>query len=78
MENDVMSRVISEYPGNDVTFIDILENRVIDECLAVFNTNMTMVKTQKLKLLQSFVSDSLEFTDLHRCGFFLEIMYPTG
>ena len=59
-----MSRVISEYPGNDVTFIDILENRVIDECLAVFNTNMTMVKTQKLKLLQSFVSDSLEFTDL--------------
>ena len=64
MENDVMSRVISEYPGNDVTFIDILENRVIDECLAVFNTNMTMVKTQKLKLLQSFVSDSLEFTDL--------------
>ena len=36
MENDVMSRVISEYCGTDVTFIDILENRVIDECLARF------------------------------------------
>ena len=39
MENDAMSRVISEYCGTDITLIDILENRVTDECLAVFNTN---------------------------------------
>ena len=39
MENDAMSRVNSEYRGTDVTLIDILENRVTDECLAVFNTN---------------------------------------
>ena len=30
MENDAMSRVISEYCGTDVTFTDILENRVAD------------------------------------------------
>ena len=64
MENDAMSRVISEYCGTDVTLIDILENRITDECLAVFNTNWTMVKTQKSKLLQSFVFAPLDFTDM--------------
>ena len=64
VENDAMSRVISEYCGTDVTLIDILENRITDECLAVFNTNWTMVKTQKSKLLQSFVFAPLDFTDM--------------
>ena len=59
-----MSRVISQYRGTDVTLVDILENRVTDECLAVFNTNGTMIKTQKSKLLQSFVFAPLDFTDL--------------
>ena len=35
MENDTMSRGISEYGGTDVTLIDILENRVTGECLVV-------------------------------------------
>ena len=75
-----MLRVIPEYCGTDVTLIDILENRVIDECLVVFNTNGTMVKTQKSKLLQSFVFAPLDFTDLQNytavvdMGFFLQIM----
>ena len=30
MENDAMSRVISEYCGTDVTFTDLLESRVAD------------------------------------------------
>ena len=59
-----MSRVISEYSGTDVTLIDILENWVTNECLAVFNTNGTMVKTQKSELLQSFVFAPLDFTNL--------------
>ena len=81
MENDAMPRVILEYSGTDVTLIDVLENRVTDECLAVFNTNGTMVKTQKSKLLQSFVFAPLDFTDLQNYTvvvdmvFFLEIMY---
>ena len=76
-----MSRVISEYCGTDVTLVDILENRVSDECLVVFNTNGTMIKTQKSKLLQSFEFASLGFTDLQNytvvvdIGFFLEIIY---
>ena len=37
MESDAMSRVISEYCATDVTLIDILENRVTDKCLAIFN-----------------------------------------
>ena len=64
IENDAMSRVISEFCGTDVTLIDILENRVIIECLAVFNSNGTMVKTQKSKLYQSFLFAPLDFTDL--------------
>ena len=82
MENDVMSRAISEYCGNDVMLIDILENRVTDECLAVLNTNGTMVKTQKSKLLQSIVFAPLDFTDLHNytavvdMGFFWRLCMP--
>ena len=64
MENDTMSRVISEYCGTDVTLIDIIENKFTGECSAVVNTNGTMVKTQKSKLLQSFVFATLDFTDL--------------
>ena len=80
-KKDTMSRVISEYCGTDVTLIDMLENRVPDQCLAVFNTTGTMVKTQKSKLLQSFVFAPLDFTDLQNytavvdMGFFLQIMY---
>ena len=69
MEKDVMSRVISEYCGTDVMPIDILENRVTDKCLAIFNTNGSMVKTQKSKSLQPFVfapppPPHLDFTNL--------------
>ena len=83
-ENDAMSRVISEYYGTDATLIDILENRVTDECLAVCNTNGTMVKTQKSKLLQSFVFAPLDFTDLQNytavvdTGFFWRLCMPTA
>ena len=84
MENDAMSRVNSEYRGTDVTLIDILENRVTDECLAVFNTNGTMIKTQKSKLLQSFVFAPLDFTDLQNytavvdMGFCWRLCKPTA
>ena len=84
MENDVMSRVISEYCGTDITLIDILENRVTDECLAVFNTNGTMDKTQKSKLLQSFIFVPLDLTDLQNYTavvdmvFFWRLCMPTA
>ena len=77
MVNDAMARVLSEYCGTHVTLIDIFENRITD---AVFNTNGTMVKIQNSKLLQSFASAPLDFTDQNYTtvtdmGFLLEIMY---
>ena len=36
MENNAMSRVISQYCGTDVMLDDILENRVTEESLSVF------------------------------------------
>ena len=54
MENEAMSKVISDYCDSNVKLSDILQHRVTDECLSIFNTNGTMVKTQKSKLVQSF------------------------
>ena len=66
MENDAMSRVISQNCGSDVTLDDILENRVTDESLSHFNPNGTMVKTQKSKLIHTFTfvpSDNFDMQD---------------
>ena len=60
MENNAMSRVISKYFETDVTLDDLLENRVTDESLSLFNPNGTMVKTQKSKLLHTFTFVPLE------------------
>ena len=49
-----MSRVISQCFGTDVTLDDVLENRVTDKSLSLFNPNGTIVKTQKSKLLHTF------------------------
>ena len=54
MEDNAMSRVISQCFGTDVTLDDVLENRVTDKSLSLFKPNGTMVKTQKLKLLHTF------------------------
>ena len=82
-----MSRVISEYCGTDVMPIDILENRVTDKCLVIFDTNGSMVKTQKSKSLQSFVfappPPHLDFTNLQNytavidMGFFWRLCMPS-
>ena len=46
MESNTMSGVISQYCGTDVTLDDILENRITNESLSLFNLNRTMVRTQ--------------------------------
>ena len=79
-----MSKVISEYSGTDVTLTDILQHRVTDECLSIFNTNGTMVKTQKSKLIQSFTFTTLDASDLNNytavidMGFFWRLCIPTS
>ena len=79
MENDAMSRVISQNCGSGVTLDDILENRVTDESLSHFNPNGTMVKTQKSKLIHTFtfvLSDNFDmqdYTAVVDMGFFWRI-----
>ena len=62
-------KVITDYCDSKVTLTDILNHRVTDECLSIFNTNGTMVKTQKSKLLQSFTFSPLNpvVEDLFPC-----------
>ena len=84
MENEAMSAVISQYCGTKVTLMDILQNRVTTECLSIFNTNGSMIKTQKSKLLQSFTlvplnSNELQsYTALVDMGFFWRLCVPSS
>ena len=54
MENEAMSRLVSECCGKDIRLEEIMRNRVTTECLSLFNTNGTIIKNQKSKLLQMF------------------------
>ena len=60
MENNAMSNIISKFCGKNITLLDILQYRVTTECLSMFNTNGTMIKTQKSKLLQSLTFKQLD------------------
>ena len=64
MENNTMSRVISQYCGTDITLDGILKNRVTNESLSLFNLNVTMAKTQKSKLLHTFTFVPLDSFDM--------------
>ena len=81
MESNAMSRVISQYCETDVTLDDILEKKVINESLSLFNANRTMVKTQKSKLHHTFTFVPLDNFDMHdytaccRHGIFLETLH---
>ena len=84
MENEAMSKVISDYCDSKVTLTEILQHRVTDECLSLFNTNGTMVKTQKSKLLQSFSfspispNEMRNYTAIIDMGFFWRYCIPTA
>ena len=54
MENKAMAEVISLVEKCDVklNLVQIMEYHIIEECLSLFNTNGTMVKVQKSKLVE--------------------------
>ena len=54
MENKAMAEVISLVEKCDVklNLVQIIEYRITEECLSLFNTNRTMVKVQKSKLVE--------------------------
>ena len=53
MEQSALKAVIDLVEVSQlVNLHDLLENRVVEECLALFNSNGTYRKTQKSKLIQ--------------------------
>ena len=84
MENNGISRVISQYCRTDVTLDNILENRVTDESLSLFNPNGTVVKTQKSKLLHTFTFvpldnfDMQDYTAVVDMEFFWRLCMPSA
>lgn len=81
MENNAMSKVVSQFCGTDVTLVDIMKNRITEECLSLFNPNGTMVKTQKSKLLQSLtfvpLDIAVDYTAVVDMGYFLRLCMPS-
>ena len=54
MENEAMSQIIVLCSENNITLESIMNHRVTEECLSIYNTNGAMVKVQKSKLIESF------------------------
>jgi len=84
MENEAMSKIISDYCDSKVSLTDILQHRVTDECLSLFNTNGTMVKTQKSKFLQSLAFSPISpdempnYSAIIDMGFFWRYCIPSA
>ena len=73
MENEAMSHVIAECCGKDITLTEIMEYRVTTECLSLFNTNGTLVKNQKSKLLQCLNYIPLQYEELYNCAALIDM-----
>ncbi|MCH2406096.1 MAG: hypothetical protein MK200_07885 [Nitrosopumilus sp.] len=54
MENEAMSKVVSLCCKENISLADIMEHRITEECLSIFNINGSMVKTQKSKMKEIF------------------------
>ena len=62
MERDALKAVINLVEVRKlVDLTELLEHRVVEECVALFNCNGTYRKTQKSKLIQKL---SLQYGDL--------------
>jgi len=62
MENKAMASIIAMAEKHNKKFVlaDVMEYRVTDECLPIFNINGTMRKTQKSKLIEVLDLESLQ------------------
>lgn len=84
MENKAMASIITLAQTNDkFTLSQVMEYRVTDECLAIFNINGTMKKVQKSKLMdklhmQPIDMDGDMYTALVDMGFIWRLATPTA
>lgn len=53
MENSAMCNVVSLCIEKHLSFEDVMENRVTEECLSIFNPNGTLVKVQQSTLFHN-------------------------
>ena len=62
MENKAMASIIALAEAHEEKFnlVDVMDFRVTDECLPIFNVNGTMRKTQKSKLVQKLQMETLK------------------
>ncbi|KAG0726089.1 hypothetical protein GWK47_037296 [Chionoecetes opilio] len=62
MENKAMASIIALAEAHDDKFnlINVMEYRVTDECLPIYNVNGTMRKTQMSKLVDKLYMETLD------------------
>ena len=84
MENRAMASVIEMAEKYNEKFVlaDVMEYRVTDECLTIFNINGTLRKTQKSKQLEVLHLESLtpptEYTAIVNMGFIWRLSLPSA
>ena len=85
MENKAMVSIISlaESGRDKFTLLQVMDFRVTDECLPIFNINGTMKKVQKSKLLEKMNFQGIEptpdqYVALVDMGFLWRIATPSA
>ena len=83
MENKAMASIIALTEAHEEKFnlVDVMDFRVTDECLPIFNVNGTMRKTQKSKLVQKLQMETLKVNNyivIVDMGFLWHLASPTA
>ena len=85
MENKAMANVVTMCcQEKAIPLVDVLKHRITEECLSIFNTNGTMVKIQKSKLLEMLEWSPMPHSKLQTClsiidmGFIWRLCTPTA
>lgn len=82
MENKAMASIIALAEAHEEKFnlVDVMDFRVTDECLPIFNVNGTMRKTQKSKLVEKLHMETFnanKYIAIVDMGFFWRLASPT-
>ena len=83
MEHKAMARIIalSQRSEEKIDLVQVMEHRVAEECLSIFNINGTMIKVQKSKLVENLKFVPLnqidKYTALVDMGFLWRLATPS-
>ena len=66
MEQNALKAVINIVENSQlINLTELLQYRVVQDCMAIFNPNCTYRKTQKSKLIQRFTLESVDLMEPH-------------